>query len=49
MKRQQQIDPAGWAFVAFVIIVTIVAAIVTLIQAKPELFLLLMWHAGHPL
>jgi hypothetical protein len=48
MKRKLQID-ADWPFVALLVIVTGVAAMVTLIQTKPELLPLLMWSARQPM
>jgi hypothetical protein len=45
-QRNQHIDAA---LLAYLIIVTAVAATITLIQPKPELMPLLMWYAWHPL
>jgi hypothetical protein len=48
MKRKEQID-GDWPFVALLVIVAGVAAMVTLIQTKPELLPLLLWSARQPL
>jgi hypothetical protein len=48
MKRKQQID-ADWPFLAFLVIVTAVVAMVTLIQTKPGLLPLVLWSARQPL
>ena len=48
MKRKPQID-ADWPFVAWLAIVTGVAAMVTLIQTRPELLPLLLWSARQPM
>jgi hypothetical protein len=48
MKRKPHID-ADWPFVAFLVIATAIAAMVTLIQTKPELLPLLLWSARQPL
>jgi hypothetical protein len=45
-KRNQKIDAA--ILTAYLIII-VTAALVILIQPKPELIPLLLWHAGHPL
>jgi hypothetical protein len=48
MKRKLQID-ADWPFVALLAIVTGVAAMITLVQTKPELLPLIMWSARQPM
>jgi hypothetical protein len=48
MKRKLQID-VDWPFVAVLAIVTGVAAMITLIQTKPELLPLLLWSARQPM
>ena len=48
MKRKLQID-TDWQFVALLAIVTGVAAIITLIQTRPELLPLLLWSARQPM
>jgi hypothetical protein len=44
-QRKQQIDAASLA--AYLIVIA-TAAIVVLIQPKPELLPLLLWLSGHP-
>jgi hypothetical protein len=48
MKRKLQID-ADWTFVASLVIITGIAAMVTLLQTKPELLPLLLWSARQPM
>jgi len=48
MKRKQQIE-VDWPFLASLVIITAVAAMITLLQTRPELLPLALWSARQPL